>query len=302
MPRAGAEVLPQVGALVESPAAYPRLSGRANLRVHDALGRGRRSGRAGRVDDVLAGASLGVDVAATVMDPISALLANGLGWAIEYFDPLREMLDELTGKPDVVQSHAQTWANMAGEFASIADELERPAPGDPGQFAWGDRDRIEAALEEAGFVEDLEIERVAFTHTYPDGPAPYYTVLAPARRRSEIEQWDEVKAAASEAILAAGGTITHHHAVGRDHRPWYDRQRPDQRREERGLTGSTGPGHGDNAAQLCVETSQCRGPATGIANLEPCDADRGPVGFSQVSPGCYLEMFAHSVQSREAIL
>jgi alkyldihydroxyacetonephosphate synthase len=66
-----------------------------------------------------------------------------------------------------------------------------------------------------------------FTHVYPDGPAPYYTVLAPARRGGEVEQWDEVKAAASEAVLAAGGTITHHHAVGRDHRPWYDRQRPD---------------------------------------------------------------------------
>jgi alkyldihydroxyacetonephosphate synthase len=66
-----------------------------------------------------------------------------------------------------------------------------------------------------------------FTHVYPDGPAPYYTVLAPARRGSEVEQWDEVKAAASEAIVAAGGTITHHHAVGRDHRAWYDRQRPD---------------------------------------------------------------------------
>jgi alkyldihydroxyacetonephosphate synthase len=67
-----------------------------------------------------------------------------------------------------------------------------------------------------------------FTHVYPDGPAPYYTVLAPARRGSELEQWAEIKAAASEALLAAGGTITHHHAVGRDHRPWYDRQRPDQ--------------------------------------------------------------------------
>ncbi|HEY8466954.1 MAG TPA: FAD-linked oxidase C-terminal domain-containing protein [Solirubrobacterales bacterium] len=66
-----------------------------------------------------------------------------------------------------------------------------------------------------------------FTHVYPDGPAPYYTVLAPARRGSEVEQWDAVKAAVSEAIVAAGGTITHHHAVGRDHRPWYDRQRPD---------------------------------------------------------------------------
>ena len=65
------------------------------------------------------------------------------------------------------------------------------------------------------------------THVYPDGPAPYFTVLAPARRGSEVQQWDEVKAAVSEAILAEGGTITHHHAVGRDHRPWYDRQRPD---------------------------------------------------------------------------
>jgi alkyldihydroxyacetonephosphate synthase len=66
-----------------------------------------------------------------------------------------------------------------------------------------------------------------FTHVYPDGPAPYYTVLAPGRRGGELEQWGEIKAAASEAILRAGGTITHHHSVGRDHRHWYDRQRPD---------------------------------------------------------------------------
>jgi alkyldihydroxyacetonephosphate synthase len=66
-----------------------------------------------------------------------------------------------------------------------------------------------------------------FTHVYPDGPAPYYSVLAPARRRDEAAQWDEIKAAVSDAVIDAGGTITHHHAVGRDHRPWYDRQRPD---------------------------------------------------------------------------
>ena len=65
-----------------------------------------------------------------------------------------------------------------------------------------------------------------FTHAYPDGVAPYFTVLAPAIRGGEVEQWDEIKAAASEALIAGGGTITHHHAVGRDHRPWYDRQRP----------------------------------------------------------------------------
>ncbi|HVY77293.1 MAG TPA: FAD-binding oxidoreductase [Solirubrobacterales bacterium] len=65
-----------------------------------------------------------------------------------------------------------------------------------------------------------------FTHVYPDGPAPYFTVIAPAVRGGEVEQWDEIKAAASEALIEGGGTITHHHAVGRDHRPWYDRQRP----------------------------------------------------------------------------
>jgi alkyldihydroxyacetonephosphate synthase len=66
------------------------------------------------------------------------------------------------------------------------------------------------------------------THAYPDGAAPYFTVIAPGRRGVEAEQWAEIKHAASTALAAAGGTITHHHAVGRDHRPWYDRQRPDR--------------------------------------------------------------------------
>jgi alkyldihydroxyacetonephosphate synthase len=66
-----------------------------------------------------------------------------------------------------------------------------------------------------------------FTHVYPDGPAPYFTVLAPSRHGAQLEQWNEIKEAASEAILDHGGTITHHHAVGRDHRRGYDRQRPE---------------------------------------------------------------------------
>ncbi len=82
-----------------------------------------------------------------------------------------------------------------------------------------------------------------FTHIYPDGPAPYFTVLAPARRGSELEQWDAIKAAASDALIEAGGTITHHHAVGRDHRPWYDRQRPDAFAEAlRGAKAAVDPG------------------------------------------------------------
>ena len=65
------------------------------------------------------------------------------------------------------------------------------------------------------------------THVYPDGPAPYYTFIAPSRPGSELSMWSEIKEAASNAILEASGTITHHHAVGRDHRLWYDRQRPE---------------------------------------------------------------------------
>lgn len=66
-----------------------------------------------------------------------------------------------------------------------------------------------------------------FTHVYPDGPAPYYTFQGLGRPGAEAELWAELKKAASDAVLANGGTITHHHAVGRMHRPWYDSQRPD---------------------------------------------------------------------------
>jgi alkyldihydroxyacetonephosphate synthase len=66
-----------------------------------------------------------------------------------------------------------------------------------------------------------------FTHVYPDGAAPYFTVIAAGRRGSELAMWDEIKAAAGDVLSRSGATITHHHAVGRDHRPWYDKQRPD---------------------------------------------------------------------------
>jgi alkyldihydroxyacetonephosphate synthase len=65
-----------------------------------------------------------------------------------------------------------------------------------------------------------------FTHVYPDGPAPYFTFLGRAKRGGEVEQWAELKRAASDAVAKWGGTITHHHAVGRVHRPWYDCERP----------------------------------------------------------------------------
>jgi alkyldihydroxyacetonephosphate synthase len=84
--------------------------------------------------------------------------------------------------------------------------------------------RVQQALERVCGAGTLACR---FTHVYPDGPAPYYTFAGPGRRGSELAQWDAVKAAAAEAVLDGGGTITHHHAVGRVHRPWYDRQRPE---------------------------------------------------------------------------
>ena len=65
-----------------------------------------------------------------------------------------------------------------------------------------------------------------FTHVYPDGPAPYFTIQALGEPGKLGAQWRAIKSAALDAVIANGGTVTHHHAVGRDHRPWYDRQRP----------------------------------------------------------------------------
>jgi alkyldihydroxyacetonephosphate synthase len=90
-------------------------------------------------------------------------------------------------------------------------------------------ERVTAAAEQATREVGAQPSGVScrFTHVYPDGPAPYFTVLARGRRGEELEQWAAIKRAVSDAIVESGGTITHHHAVGRDHRPWYDRQRPD---------------------------------------------------------------------------
>lgn len=83
----------------------------------------------------------------------------------------------------------------------------------------------EAAIREATGRPGLVTCR--FTHAYPDGPAPYFSFHALGRHGALEAQWRAIKSAAGDALIAAGGTITHHHAVGRDHRPWYDRQRPE---------------------------------------------------------------------------
>ena len=132
-------------------------------------------------------------------------------------DPVRVWRDTFINMP-------YKWNETAG-LGLVLDTFESAITWD----RWPEFDlSVRAAVEDA-------LTRVCgggevscrFTHVYPDGPAPYYTFNAPGKRGSELEMWTEIKEAASDAIIAAGGTITHHHAVGRDHRPWYDRQRPD---------------------------------------------------------------------------
>lgn len=98
-------------------------------------------------------------------------------------------------------------------------------------------DRFEGFVTEVSAAARRGAERACgaafvscrLTHVYPDGAAPYFTVIAPAPLESgpldRVRVWDAIKVEVSEAIVRLGGTITHHHAVGRDHRPFYDRER-----------------------------------------------------------------------------
>ncbi|QQS14996.1 MAG: FAD-binding oxidoreductase [Rhodospirillales bacterium] len=94
-----------------------------------------------------------------------------------------------------------------------------------GDFHAGVMDALNAAmLRECG---PGYVASCRFTHVYPDGPAPYFSFYGKGRPGAMEAQWRAIKTACSDALNRLGGTITHHHAVGRDHMPWYVKQRPD---------------------------------------------------------------------------
>ena len=122
-----------------------------------------------------------------------------------------------------------------------------PAAGSAGQDAATHKELVETAIPWSGFLAleakvkaaTLAANRettgragtctVRFTHLYPDGPAPTFTWHAYGDKARLPEQFRAIKSAASQAMIDAGGTITHHHALWRDHRSWYDQQRLDPR-------------------------------------------------------------------------
>lgn len=86
------------------------------------------------------------------------------------------------------------------------------------------RDTTAAAIRDVTGQEGAVSCR--FSHAYPDGPAPYFAFHGQGRKDAMLEQWQAIKTAASDALIREGGTITHHHSVGRDHQKWYEQQRP----------------------------------------------------------------------------
>ena len=121
------------------------------------------------------------------------------------------------------------WRDPAVGCGMIMDTFETAVTWDKfPAFYEGVRRDVAAAIERTTGQEAFVSCR--FTHIYPDGPAPYFTIAAvsgtdPAPR-SALAAWREIKAAANAAVIDHGGTITHHHAVGRDHRSGYEREVP----------------------------------------------------------------------------
>jgi alkyldihydroxyacetonephosphate synthase len=129
---------------------------------------------------------------------------------------------------------APYYRNFLTPAGIIADTFETAVTWDRfEEFYAGVGERVSAAIRHATGAEGVLSCR--FTHVYPDGPAPYFTFFArgtetggtPAGLANMLARWRDVKREANAAVTGLGGTVTHHHAVGRDHRPsGYDDQAP----------------------------------------------------------------------------
>jgi alkyldihydroxyacetonephosphate synthase len=107
---------------------------------------------------------------------------------------LRDLLLDHAIMVDTLET-ATTWSNYLKLYRSV-------------------RDAMQAAMGERGLV------MAHLSHAYPHGASVYYTFLARQQEDRELEQWQEVKDAASRAIIEGGGALSHHHGIGYEHRRW----------------------------------------------------------------------------------
>jgi alkyldihydroxyacetonephosphate synthase len=129
--------------------------------------------------------------------------APAAGWAKGRFHG-GYVRDELLGRGVLVETleTATTWTRLGELHRAVAEALR-------------------GAL---GALGTPPLVGCHVSHLYPTGASLYFTFLARARPGEELEQWRAAKCAATDAISAAGATVTHHHAVGRDHAPWLARE------------------------------------------------------------------------------
>lgn len=144
-------------------------------------------------------------------------------------------IEEPGGAQDAEPTDAERWRgaffdapylqNVMVSLGMVADTFETACTWDrfPELYA-GVRAELSRAMKEVAGAGAISCR---LTHVYPDGPAPYFTFVFPGGPGGLLGAWAEIKTAASETIARMGATITHHHAVGRLHRPWYDRERPE---------------------------------------------------------------------------
>lgn len=106
------------------------------------------------IDGSIAGLGAALNVASIAIDPFSTLLSMGIEWAMEQVEPLKEALDWLAGDPEIVETHALTWDNMAEELFSIGEDLQARLDGDltgwQGEAADAYREMLAVNVDVAG--------------------------------------------------------------------------------------------------------------------------------------------------------
>jgi alkyldihydroxyacetonephosphate synthase len=157
------------------------------------------------------------------------------------------------------------WRDPIVGLGIITDTFESAITWDRFEaFYNGVKADVAAAIHRATGQEALLSCRL--THLYPDGPAPYFTFATRAADgsiASALAAWREIKQAANEAVIDRGGTITHHHAVGRDHRSGYEREVDPLFRRMLAAAKQVADPHGILNPGVLLDPADCPGGVSG---------------------------------------
>ncbi len=201
----------------------------ANLRILDPVEAGNNAGLDGTQSLVIIGFE-SADVPQGENIAVAVAIAREYGGLI---DDANIVVDDGQGNATGHEGPVGAWRNafigvnagLTAGLGLLADTFETATTWDNWPaFDVTVRERVGRVLAETmGKSATLSCR---FTHVYPDGPAPYYSVSGVAPRGGDAEIWRQIKDEATAALVDAGGTVTHHHAVGRMHAEGWAAQRP----------------------------------------------------------------------------